>query len=68
MALVQRAAMNKPEQAAIETVASAIATRKSKHAPAKPVLLLTWSLDPMTGKLVGRWIVKAPDLALATAA
>ena len=64
----ERAAMNKPEQAAIETVASAIATRKSKYAPAKPVLLLTWSLDPTTGKLVGRWIVEAPDLALATAA
>jgi hypothetical protein len=60
--------MNKPEQAATESVALAIATRKSKHAPAKPVLVLTWSLDPTTGKPVGRWIVEAPDLALATAA
>ena len=64
----ERAAMNKPEQAATESVALAIATRKSKHAPAKPVLVLTWSLDPTTGKPVGRWIVEAPDLALATAA
>lgn len=60
--------MNKLEQAATETVALAIATRKSKHARAKPVLLLTWSLHPTTGKPVGRWVVEAPDLALATAA
>jgi hypothetical protein len=56
--------MNKLEQAATETVALAIATRKSKHARAKPVLLLTWSLHPTTGKPVGRWVVEAPDLAL----
>ena len=49
------------EQAATESFASAIATRKSKHAPAKPVLLLTWSLHPTTGKPVGRWIVEAPQ-------
>ena len=64
----ERAAMNKLELDVIETVASAIATGKSKHAPAKPVLLLTWSLDPTTGKPVGRWIVEAPALAPATAA
>ena len=60
--------MNKPEQAPTETVGLANAAKKANHAPAKPVLLLTWSLDPTTGKPVGRWIVEAPDLALATAA
>ena len=60
--------MNKLEQAATETVASVIATRKSKHAPAKTVLLLTWSLHPTTGKPVCRWIVEAPDFVHATAA
>jgi hypothetical protein len=56
----ERAAMNRPEQAATESVASAIATRKSKHAPAKPVLLSTWSSHLRTGKPVGHWIVEAP--------
>jgi len=53
--------MNKLEQTPTEPVASAIATRKSKYAPAKPVLLLTWSPHWTTGKPVGRWIVEAPQ-------
>ena len=52
--------MNQPRYAA---------TKKSNQASGpRPVLLLTWSLDPKTGKPVGRWTVDAPDLALATAA
>jgi hypothetical protein len=54
--------MKKFEQAAAETVASAIATSQPK-----PVLLLTWSLHPTTGKPVSRWIVEAPVLAVARA-
>ena len=53
-------ATNQPQHAA---------TKKSNQAPGpRPVLLVTWSLDPKTGKPIGRWIVEAPDLALATAA
>ena len=62
--------MNKPpEQAPTETVGSDNATRKANHAAApRPVLLMKWSLDPITGKPVARWVLEAPYVALATAA
>jgi hypothetical protein len=61
--------MNKPEQAPTETVGLANATKKANHAAApRPVLLLTWSLDPTTGKPIARWVVEAGHVALETAA
>ena len=61
--------MNKPEQASTETVGLANATKKANHAAAsRPVLLLTWSLDPTTGKPIARWVVEAGHVALETAA
>jgi len=53
--------MNEPEQAATETGASADATKKSPSATAPRPMLLTWSLDSMTRRPVGRWIVEAAD-------
>jgi hypothetical protein len=38
---------------------------------ARPILCLTWTLDPTTGKPVGRWIIEGAEpasLRLAVAA
>jgi hypothetical protein len=61
--------MNKPDQAPTETVGLANATKKANHAAAsRPVLVLTWSLDPTTGKPLAYWVVRAGHVAVATAA
>jgi hypothetical protein len=34
----------------------------------RPTLSLTWTLDPVTGKPVGRWVVEATSIAAVAAA
>ena len=34
----------------------------------RPTLSLTWTLDPVTGKPVGRWVVEAAQVPAAAAA
>ena len=58
--------MNKPEPKPTKSVGPVDASNHS--AGSRPVLLLTWSLDPTTRKLVGRWSVEGSNVSLAAAA
>jgi hypothetical protein len=53
-------------------VASTTVREWMKAPPPRPALRLLWSLDPVTGKPVARWVVDRPEpvraVALAVAA
>lgn len=49
----------------------AAAAQAARAADRRPALRLAWSLDPMTGKPVARWVIEDAEtagLALASAA
>jgi hypothetical protein len=48
--------------------AGAAAAKSGETARARPTLSLTWTLDPVTGKPVGRWVVEATSIAAVAAA
>jgi hypothetical protein len=48
--------------------AGATAAKSGETNRARPTLSLTWTLDPSTGKPVGRWVVEATSIAAVAAA
>jgi hypothetical protein len=48
--------------------AAPAAAKSSETARARPTLSLTWTLDPSTGKPVGRWVVEAASISAVAAA
>jgi hypothetical protein len=48
--------------------AAAAAAKSGETARPRPILSLTWTLDPVTGRPVGRWVVEATSIAAVAAA
>ncbi|HEV3184252.1 MAG TPA: hypothetical protein VGZ49_05195 [Xanthobacteraceae bacterium] len=48
--------------------AGAAAAKSGETTRPRPILSLTWTLDPSTGKPVGRWVVEAASIAAVAVA
>jgi hypothetical protein len=48
--------------------AAPAAAKSGETNRARPTLSLTWTLDPVTGRPVGRWVVEAAPIPLVAAA
>jgi hypothetical protein len=47
---------------------AAAAAKSGETTRPRPTLSLTWTLDPSTGRPVGRWVVEAAPIPLVAAA
>jgi hypothetical protein len=48
--------------------AGAAAAKSGETTRARPTLSLTWTLDPVTGRPVGRWVVDGTQVPAVAAA